>query len=148
MIYHVRQLISLTLVRQESLLAFLVGLFAWFQDTRRVMMEQNHQTPKVNLKRNHPIYGRLPQNYHPYTNACIYLHGDMLLFGEAKQGTTQNNLYPYPNIQSPGTILHASLTDPQASSVSAPPCKVGGHWRLQNDRNKKHAGNPCKMYGF
>ena len=29
--------------------------------------------------------------------------------------------------------------------MSAPPCKVGGHWRLQNDQ-KTNVGNLCKMY--
>ena len=113
MIYHVRQLISLTLVRQESLLAFLVGLFAWFQDTRQVMMEQNHQTPKVNSKRKH-LWETPPKLYciylyHPYTNAYIYIYTPTWWYAFVWGSKTGNNTkqlislsqHPIPRDDSP-----------------------------------------------
>lgn len=109
MIYHSRQLISLTLVRQESLLTFSVGFMG---DSHKLY---TYSTPIFTYM---VIWSCLGKNT-----------------GNNTKQLTSLSQHPIP----PDDEIHASRFQPEASSVSAPPCKVGGHWRLQN-------GYLCKMY--
>ena len=109
MIYHLRQLISLTLVRQESLLTFSVGF-----------MGDSHKLYTYST----PIFTYMVMW------SCL---------GKNTGNNTKQLTSPSQHPICRDDEIHASPFQPEASSVSAPPCKVGGHWRLQN-------GYLCKMY--
>lgn len=68
----------------------------------------------------------------------------MQLFGDTGNNTKQlTSLSQHPICRD--DEIHAFPFEPEASSVSAPPCKVGGHGRQDSDYDGLFFGGPSQL---